>query len=182
MEVWAGERCHVAQWPVGCDGECSTVRKEAGIELLGTEAKFTWYPTVCDLDRPELLKQGSQYIKSGMYVTVGPGHLYAVDLDVGFDRSHPNTQEHVQDVLQRFSGKDITIKALHLASSFTDRSKSAALYRKGRILLAGDRTRIHLPLGAQGLNTGIGNAIYLGWKLAATVKSFASPGLLDTCH
>ena len=71
---------------------------------------------MCDLDRPELLKQGFQYMKSGMYVKVGPGHLYAVDFDMGFDRSQPNTQVHFQDVLQRFSGTDITIKALHLAS------------------------------------------------------------------
>jgi hypothetical protein len=68
---------------------------------------------------------------------------------------------------------------MDLASSFTDRSKQAATYRKGRILLAGDAAHIHSPLGAQGLNLGIGDAMNLGWKLAATIRQESSEPDLD---
>jgi hypothetical protein len=78
------------------------------------------------------------------------------------------------------SGTDVTLSDVHLASSFTDRAMQATTYRRGRVLLAGDAAHIHSPLGAQGLNLGIGDAVNLGWKLAATVRGHAPDGLLDT--
>lgn len=74
------------------------------------------------------------------------------------------------------------MKELQFASTYTDRSKQATEYRRGRVLLAGDSVHIHSPLGAQGLNTGIGDAIKLGWKLATVIKGDAPAGLLDTYH
>jgi len=112
-----------------------------------------------------------------------------VDFDgATFDRTQEITQEHIQDVLSRVTGiTDIKITTIHLASSFTDRSKQATSYRKGRVLLAGDAAHIHSPLGAQGLNVGLGDAMNLGWKLAATVRresgserALADLALLDT--
>src|ERR1700677_4842072 len=61
---------------------------------------------------------------------------------------------------------------MHVASSYTDRARQATTYRKGRVLLAGDAAHIHSPLGGQGLNTGIGDAMNLGWKLAATIQGW----------
>jgi hypothetical protein len=69
---------------------------------------------------------------------------------------------------------------LKLASTWTDRSKQATTYRKGRVLLAGDAAHIHSPLGGQGLNLGLGDAMNLGWKLAATLGGNAPDGLLDS--
>jgi hypothetical protein len=69
---------------------------------------------------------------------------------------------------------------MHVASSYTDRARQATTYRKGRVLLAGDAAHIHSPLGGQGLNTGIGDAMNLGWKLAATVQGWMPEDLLDT--
>jgi 2-polyprenyl-6-methoxyphenol hydroxylase-like FAD-dependent oxidoreductase len=63
---------------------------------------------------------------------------------------------------------------------WTDRSRQATTYRKGRVLLAGDAAHIHSPLGGQGLNLGLGDAMNLGWKLAATVRGDASDGLLNS--
>jgi hypothetical protein len=83
-------------------------------------------------------------------------------------------------VLRRVSGTDVTIGEVHLASTFTDRAKQATTYRRDRILLAGDAAHIHSPLGGQGLNLGLGDAMNLGWKLAATVAERAPAGLLDT--
>jgi hypothetical protein len=83
-------------------------------------------------------------------------------------------------VLRRVSGTNVTINALHVASTWTDRSYQATTYRKGRVLLAGDAAHIHSPLGGQGLNLGLGDAMNLGWKLAATIRGEAPEGLLDS--
>ncbi|MBT2213163.1 FAD-dependent monooxygenase [Actinomadura sp. NEAU-AAG7] len=109
------------------------------------------------------------------------GHLGMMDFDGGaFDRSKPLTREHLQEVLRRVTGTDVTLTDVHAASSFTDRAMQTTTYRKGRVLLAGDAAHIHSPLGGQGLNLGIGDAANLGWKLAATVQGTAPAGLLDT--
>jgi hypothetical protein len=110
-----------------------------------------------------------------------PGHIGMMDFDGGaFDRSQPPTREHLQAVLRRLSGTDVTLSEVQLASSFTDRAIQTTTYRQGRVLLAGDAAHIHSPLGGQGLNLGIGDAMNLGWKLAATVHGHAPDGLLDT--
>jgi pentachlorophenol monooxygenase len=83
-------------------------------------------------------------------------------------------------VLRKVSGIDVTLQALHLATTWTDRAYQATNYRKGRVLLAGDSAHIHSPLGGQGLNLGFGDAINLGWKLAATIRGDAPDHLLDS--
>ena len=103
------------------------------------------------------------------------------DFDGGafHDARAPITLEHVQEVLRRVSNTDVTISALHVASTWTDRARQATTYRSGRVLLAGDAAHIHAPLGGQGLNLGLGDAMNLGWKLAATIQERAPEGLLD---
>jgi hypothetical protein len=82
--------------------------------------------------------------------------------------------------LRHVSCTDVTITALRLAATWTDRAHQATTYRKGRVLLAGDAAHIHSPLGGQGLNLGLGDALNLGWKLAATICGHAPADLLDT--
>jgi len=180
VKVWAGDRIFTAQWLVGCDGGRSTIRKAAGFEFVGTEAEFTGYATMCDLDKAEQLQPGFTRTEMGMYIVMGSGNLHVMEFRTDFDRTRPITREHIQDVIQRVSGTEVKVKELHFASSYTDRSKQATEYRRGRVLLAGDSAHIHSPLGAQGLNTGIGDAINLGWKLAAVIQGRAPTGLLDT--
>jgi FAD binding domain len=104
-----------------------------------------------------------------------------VEFDGGaFHRVQPITLEHVQAVLRRVSGTDVTLTALKLATTWTDRACQASAYRNGRVLLAGDAAHIHSPLGGQGLNLGLGDAMNLGWKLAATIRGDAPVGLLDS--
>ena len=86
----------------------------------------------------------------------------------------------MQEVLRRISNTDVTINALHVATTWTDRARQATTYRNGRVLLAGDAAHIHSPLGGQGLNLGLGDAMNLGWKLAATIQEKAPEGLLDS--
>jgi hypothetical protein len=104
-----------------------------------------------------------------------------VDFDRGaFHRTQPITREHAQAVLRRVSGTDVTLTALHQAATWTDRAHQATTYRQGRVLLAGDAAHIHSPLGGQGLNLGLADAMNLGWKLAATIHGQAPAGLLDS--
>lgn len=170
------------RWLVGCDGGKSIIRKAAGFDFVGTEPKFTGYVAQCEWDHPEKLKPGFHVTDKGMHIIRLPDTLYLTDFDGGaFDRTQELTQEHLQDVFTRTTGTtDVKITKIHTTSTFTDRCKQVTSYRKGRILLAGDAAHIHSPLGAQGLNLGLGDAMNLGWKLAATVRKEAiSDGPLD---
>jgi 2-polyprenyl-6-methoxyphenol hydroxylase-like FAD-dependent oxidoreductase len=170
-----------ARWLVGCDGGRSTVRKAAGFEFTGTDPEFTGYSVEVEMADPDKLGQGRIYTPTGMYFQSRPGTIAMVEFDGGaFHRSQPVTPEHVQGVLRRISGTDVTLTALKLATTWTDRAYQATAYRKGRVLLAGDAAHIHSPLGGQGLNLGLGDAMNLGWKLAATIRGDAPAGLLDS--
>ncbi|MFD8141675.1 FAD-dependent oxidoreductase [Streptomyces sp. NPDC059708] len=178
----AGTDTYEARWLVGCDGGRSTVRRLAGFEFVGTQPQFTGYTMQATVGGPDSLRPGFNLTPTGMYLRMpAEGHMAVADFDGGaFDRSQPPTREHLQEVLRRVSGLDVTIEEVHLVSTFTDRAMQTTAYRRGRVLLAGDAAHIHSPLGGQGLNTGIGDAVNLGWKLAATVRGHAPDGLLDT--
>jgi 2-polyprenyl-6-methoxyphenol hydroxylase-like FAD-dependent oxidoreductase len=182
VTVQAGEESFEGQWLVGCDGGRSTVRKIAGFEFAGTDPEFTGYTASVEIADPEKLRPGFNLTETGMYLMgPGPGRIGIVDFDdASFDRTTEITLETFQRILRRISGTDVTLTALHVASSYTDRARQATTYRKGRVLLAGDAAHIHSPLGGQGLNTGIADVMNLGWKLAATIKGWAPEGLLDT--
>ncbi|PWK85311.1 FAD-dependent monooxygenase [Fulvimonas soli] len=169
------------RWLVGCDGGRSTVRKAGGFEFSGTDPEFTGYSVEVDLADPDKLRAGRHYTPTGMYTYARPGTIAVVEFDDGaFHRTRPITPEHVQAVLRRVSGADAGVTALRLATTWTDRACQATAYRRGRVLLAGDAAHIHSPLGGQGLNLGLGDAMNLGWKLAATLRGDAPAGLLDT--
>ncbi|WP_290061548.1 FAD-dependent monooxygenase, partial [Amycolatopsis solani] len=178
----AGAREYPARWAVGCDGGRSAVRRLAGFEFTGTEPQFTGYVALATIPDIEKLKPGFTPTPRGLYLRMpADGHIGVMDFDGGaFDRSREVTREHLQEVLRRVSGTDVTVTEVHLASSYTDRAMQATTYRRGRVLLAGDAAHIVSPLGGQGLNTGIGDAVNLGWKLAANLRGHAPDGLLDT--
>jgi 2-polyprenyl-6-methoxyphenol hydroxylase-like FAD-dependent oxidoreductase len=177
-----GEHEYAARWVVGCDGGRSAVRKLAGFGFTGTEPNFTGYVMLAAVAEPAQLKPGFNLTATGMYIQMPTtGHIGMMDFDGGaFDRTQELTREHLQAVLRRVSGIDVTLTEVQRASSFTDRAMQATTYRRGRVLLAGDAAHIMSPLGGQGLNTGMGDAVNLGWKLAATVRGHAPEGLLDT--
>ncbi|MFD7656237.1 FAD-dependent oxidoreductase [Actinosynnema sp. NPDC059797] len=178
----AGGREHRARWLVGCDGGRSAVRELVGFDFVGTDPLFTGYAAHVTFADPRQLPLGFTLTPRGMYLrTPFEGHLGMMDFDGGgFDRSAPPTREHLQAVLRRITGTDVTLTDVHLASSFTDRAMQVTTYREGRVLLAGDAAHIHSPLGGQGLNLGLGDAVNLGWKLAATARGHAPDDLLDT--
>ncbi len=180
--VQSGARSFTAKWLVGCDGSRSAVRKLGGFEFAGTEPEFTGYSAHVDLVDPEKLKPGRNMTPTGMYLQSQPGYLMIQDFDGGafHGADKPITLEHVQEVLRRISNTDVTIRALHIATTWTDRALQATTYRNGRVLLAGDAAHIHAPLGGQGLNLGLGDAMNLGWKLDATIHERAPEDLLDS--
>jgi 2-polyprenyl-6-methoxyphenol hydroxylase-like FAD-dependent oxidoreductase len=182
VTVHASEHEYTARWVVGCDGGRSAVRGLAGFEFVGTEPQFTGYVMLATIADPEKLSPGFNLTPTGMYIQMpAAGYIGMMDFDGGaFDRSRQPTRDQLQAVLRRVSGTDVTLSDVQLASSFTDRAMQTTTYRQGRVLLAGDAAHIHSPLGGQGLNTGIGDAMNLGWKLAATVHGHAPDGLLDT--
>ncbi len=182
VTVQSGDQSFQGKWLVGCDGSRSVVRKTGSFEFAGTEPEFTGYSAHIDLVDPEKLKPGRNMTPTGMYLQSQPGYLVIQDFDgAAFHAADkPITLEHVQEVLRRISNTDVTIGALHVATTWTDRARQATTYRNGRVLLAGDAAHIHAPLGGQGLNLGLGDAMNLGWKLAATIHEKAPEGLLDS--
>jgi 2-polyprenyl-6-methoxyphenol hydroxylase-like FAD-dependent oxidoreductase len=176
--VRAGGERFRAQWLVGCDGGRSTVRKKAGFEFVGTEPELTGYSILAELADPLVLPMGRHATATGTFTQWQPGVIALVDFDGGVFHRRELTREHLQEVLRRVSCTDVTLKTLTLASTWTDRSYQATTYRMGRVLLAGDAAHVHSPLGGQGLNLGLGDAMNLGWKLAATVRGDAPEGLL----
>lgn len=184
VTVAYGDKYLTGKWLVGCDGSRSVVRKAGGFEFAGTEPEFTGYTTRVDIADPEKLKPGRNITPTGMYLQSQPGYVIIQDFDGGafHGSDKPVTRRHVQELLRRISGTDVTITTLHTATTWTDRARQATAYRKGRVLLAGDAAHIHSPLGGQGLNLGLGDAMNLGWKLAATIQEQAPEGLLDTYY
>ena len=182
VTVQAGDDQFHARWLVGCDGGRSTVRRLAGFDFEGTDPELTGYMAIVDFEDLDTLVPGFNLTPRGMYTHgPAPGRIGVVDFDSGrFDRTSEITLENLQAMLQHVSGTNVRLKSVQVATSYTDRARQATTYRKGRVLLAGDAAHVHSPFGGQGMNTGLGDAMNLGWKLAATIKGWAPHDLLDT--
>jgi 2-polyprenyl-6-methoxyphenol hydroxylase-like FAD-dependent oxidoreductase len=181
VTVQAGEQSFQGKWLVGCDGSRSVVRKAGDFEFAGTEPEFTGYSAQVDIADPEKLSPGRNLTPTGMYLQSQPGYVVMAEFDGGAGHTgEPVTREQVQEALRRVSNTDVTISALHAATTWNDRARQATSYRNGRVLLAGDAAHIHSPLGGQGLNLGLGDAMNLGWKLAAIIHEKAPEALLDS--
>ncbi|UAK25301.1 FAD-dependent monooxygenase [Sphingomonas nostoxanthinifaciens] len=180
VRVYTSEGTCDARWLVGCDGGRSIVRKAAGFSFVGTDPEFTGYSVEAELIDTSDLKLGRHYTATGMYTFTAPGTIAMVDFDGGARHRSEPTREHIETVLRKVSGTSVTVKSLHVAATWTDRAYQATEYRRGRVLLAGDAAHIHSPLGGRGLNLGLGDAMNLGWKLAATIRGVAPEGLLDS--
>ncbi|MFD6156171.1 FAD-dependent monooxygenase [Nocardia sp. NPDC060256] len=180
---------------VACDGGHSTVRKLLGVPFPGTAG--TMASAVADLTLasrsdtvPTTSEHFSQYFKSGngFFTVLHPleGGVYRFifgKLDAErTDRQTPVTAAEVDEALQAVFGPETRLGELREASRFSDAARQVERYREGRVFFAGDAAHIHLPIGGQGVNLGIQDAVNLGWKLAAAVHGWAPEGLLDSYH
>jgi 2-polyprenyl-6-methoxyphenol hydroxylase-like FAD-dependent oxidoreductase len=98
----------------------------------------------------------------------------------GFEAGRAPELHHIQAVIDRLSPEPTTARSLRWSSVFRISHRIAGAYSSGRAFIAGDAAHIHPPTGAQGMNTGIQDAVNLAWKLAAAVNGTAAPGLLDS--
>jgi len=182
VTVYASGTVVRSGWLVGCDGGRSTVRKFAGFEFPGTDPEICGYSATVEFADPEKLSFGWNRTAKGAYVNGPmPGRILTVEFDgPPKDRDAPITLEELQTSLRKVSGTDATLTAVHAATRWTDNARHATTYRLGRVLLAGDAAHVFAPIGGEGLNLGIGDAVNLGWKLAATVNRWVPETVLDT--
>jgi 3-(3-hydroxy-phenyl)propionate hydroxylase len=92
------------------------------------------------------------------------------------------TLQDISNALKSVFGSDFGIHSPAWISRFTDMTRQAAAYRERRVFLAGDAAHVHPPIGGQGLNIGVQDAVNLGWKLAQVIKGMSPDSLLDTYH
>lgn len=173
-------------WVVGADGGRSLVRRLAGIDFPGTAPEITGYQAIVDMDGvPDGLRPGWTHTPTGVY-SFGPvpGRILTVQFTGAPDRAlrdQPVTVDELQASIRLVTGLDVTVRGIRgRATRWTDNARQATTYRSGRVLLAGDAAHVHSPFSGQGLNLGAGDAVNLGWKLAATIAGWAPEGLLDT--
>ncbi len=190
----SGNRSLRAEYVVGCDGGRSLIRKAAGIEFPG------WDPTTSSLIAEVELAEEPEWgihtddigihsfgrleyeIRDGevVYMDRGPVRVMVTEQHVG-----PMTEPTLRDLSEALIavyGTDYGVHSPTWISRFTDMTRQAASYRDRRVLLAGDAAHVHNPVGGQGLNTGVQDAVNLGWKLAQVVKGTSPHSLLDTYH
>ncbi|MET9442759.1 FAD-dependent monooxygenase [Streptomyces sp. NPDC006610] len=171
---------------VGADGGHSAVRKAAGIDFPGTSGTQLIHLADVAGSGVRLRPLGERLPGGLVQVFPMPGGVARIILsEYGTSPEDGDGSTGFAEVAaawQRVTGEDISGGEALWVSSFTDSTRQAAQYRKGRVLLAGDAAHIHLPAGGQGMSTGIQDAVNLGWKLAATVGGWAPENLLDTYH
>jgi 3-(3-hydroxy-phenyl)propionate hydroxylase len=164
---------------VGCDGGRSLIRKAADIEFAGWDPSTSWLMAEVEMaEKPEFgLRPGGG---------IGPAEdgtrIRVVLTEPRIEHTSEPTLQDVSEALIATDGTDYGVHSLSWSSRFTDNTRQAVSYRKGRILLAGDAAHVHPPLGGQGLNTGVQDAVNLGWKLAQVIKQTSPQSLLDTYH
>jgi 2-polyprenyl-6-methoxyphenol hydroxylase-like FAD-dependent oxidoreductase len=172
-----------AQYLVGCDGGRSLVRKAAGIDFPGLEASTSWMIAEVEMDEePEF---GFRRDSAGQHA-IGrrqegePIRVVLTERTV----DHPGEpgMDELREALVGVYGTDFGLRSAGWISRFTDMSRQAVSYRRGRVLLAGDAAHVHPPQGGQGLNIGVQDAVNLGWKLAQVVHGTSPESLLDTYH
>ena len=171
-----------AQYLVGCDGGRSQVRKTARIDFPGWDATTSWLITEAKVTQePEW---GIHDDAHGFYAA-SKSENGGVGFVIAEQRLGPASDPTLQDVGAALIAACRTDFGVHdpvWISRFTDMARQAAAYRDRRVLLAGDAAHIHSPVGGQGLDTGVQDAVNLGWKLAQVVKQISPDSLLDTYH
>src|SRR3989475_3944510 len=183
-----------AEYLVGCDGGRSLVRRTAGIEFPGWDPTTSFLIAEVELaDEPEWgIRRDALGIHSFgrleyevrdgevVYMDGGPVRVTVTEEHLG-----PTTEATLRDLSEALIAVWDTDYGIHSPTSisrFTDMARQAAAYRERRVLLAGDAAHVHNPVGGQGLNTGVQDAVNLGWKLAQVVNQTSPDSLLDTYH
>jgi 3-(3-hydroxy-phenyl)propionate hydroxylase len=172
-----------AEYLVGCDGGRSLIRKAAGIEFPGWDPTTSWL--IAEVEMAEEPAWGFRHGDRGSHA-IGKvedgGRVRVVLTEAQIGPATEPAMRDVSEALIAVYGTDYGIHSPTWISRFTDMTRQAAVYRDRRVLLAGDAAHVHPPVGGQGLNIGVQDAVNLGWKLAQVVKQTSPASLLDTYH
>jgi 3-(3-hydroxy-phenyl)propionate hydroxylase len=179
----SGEMSLRAEYLVGCDGGRSLIRKAAGIDFAGLDASTSWLIAEVEMDEePEIGMRREGGGIGPVNRLEGGGPFGVVLTEQQLEHTSEPTLRDVSEALVAVYGTDYGLRRATWISRFTDMTRQAACYRQGRVLLAGDAAHVHPPHGGQGLNTGVQDAVNLGWKLAQVVNQTSPQSLLDTYH
>jgi 2-polyprenyl-6-methoxyphenol hydroxylase-like FAD-dependent oxidoreductase len=181
--VRAGDRRYRASYVVGADGVHSTVREQIGQPFPGDSVLRSIMLADAYLADPprELITVNAVKDCFAFLAPFGDGWFRII----AWDRRHqaaetdPVDVEDIRDVLRRAMGTDYGLGEVRWKSRFASDERQVPQYRTGRVFLAGDAAHVHSPAGGQGMNTGIQDAVNLGWKLAAVLNG-ADEAILDS--
>jgi len=172
-----------AEYLVGCDGGRSLVRKAAGIDFVGSDPSTSWMIAEVEMDEePEIGIRPEGGGIGPVNRAEGGGPFRVVLTERQLEHTGDPTLQELSEALVSAYGTDFGVHSPTWISRFTDMTRQAVSYRQGRVLLAGDAAHVHPPQGGQGLNTGVQDAVNLGWKLAQVVNKTSTESLLDTYH
>ncbi|QXE33256.1 FAD-dependent monooxygenase [Streptomyces sp. GMY02] len=180
-----GDRRFRTSYVVGCDGGRSAVRKLADFDFPGVDGGLVTRIARLKVADPETFPAPVNSARGRLqHGGVHDGWVrvrVTEPVDESEDRDHsPLTETEVRDAVHRTSGVHPVILEMREGRRTRDNSRHAASYRMGRVFLAGDAAHVHSPMGGQGLNLGIMDAVNLGWKLATVVQGTVDARLLDT--
>jgi 3-(3-hydroxy-phenyl)propionate hydroxylase len=179
----SGDTSLRAEYLVGCDGGRSVIRKAAGIDFPGWDPTTSFLIAEVEMDEePEIGMRPEGGGIGPVNRQEGGGPYGVVLLEKHIGHTSEPTVEDLSEALVAAYGTDYRAHSPTWISRFTDMTRQAASYRQGRVLLAGDAAHVHGPQGGQGLNTGVQDAVNLGWKLAQVVNETSPESLLDTYH
>lgn len=186
IESAGATRTIVAEYVIGADGGSSAVRRSLGVRLEGGSAALS---NVSILFRSRTLASAVTLDPAVQYWVAGAeasGMVGPMDLDStwwsivqGVDPSHDVDIEQASDLVRSLVGADVDVDVL-ATDPWTARMLLAPEYGRGNIFLVGDAAHLNPPWGGHGFNTCIGDAANLAWKLAAAIKGWAGPALLDS--
>jgi 3-(3-hydroxy-phenyl)propionate hydroxylase len=170
-----------AGYLVGCDGARSLVRKAAGIDFPGWEASVSFLLAEVQMsEEPEVGVFRDEKGVHAMGRLEDGTHVRVVVREEHVGGPGEPTLGDLSRLLIAVRGTDYGVHSPAWIARFTDMARQAASYRSGRVLLAGDAAHVHSPVGGQGLNLGVQDAVNLGWKLAQVVNGISPESLLDT--
>ena len=179
----SGDTSLRAEYLVGCDGGRSLIRKAAGIDFPGLAPSTSWIIAEAEMDEEPEIGMRPEGGGIGPVNPVEGGGRYRVVLkERHLEHTGDPSMGELREALVAAYGTEYGLRGASWISRFTDMTRQAASYRHGRVLLAGDAAHVHPPHGGQGLNTGVQDAVNLGWKLAQVVNKTSPERLLDTYH
>lgn len=172
-----------AKYLVGCDGGLSLIRKKVGIDFPGWDPSTSYL--IAEIETAQEPEWGIRRGEKGInaIAKLEDGKRARVVLNEGQVRQGDEpTLRDVREALITVYRTDYGLRSATYISRFTDMARQAASYRDRRVLLAGDAAHVHSPVGGQGLNIGVQDAVNLGWKLAQVVHGTSPESLLETYH